>query len=94
MKQQPQIIQLPNIVDPRGNLSFFESPRQLPFEIARTYWVYDVSRGETHGSHPFLCDCSYKYTKNKNYKNFYLAPRSSIFNVCKIKFYSSIMDNN
>lgn len=53
MKQQPQIIQLPKIVDPRGNLSFFESPRQLPFEIARTYWVYDVSRAETHGSHPF-----------------------------------------
>ncbi|MBH2024894.1 MAG: WxcM-like domain-containing protein [Flavobacteriales bacterium] len=50
---QPKIIQLPKIVDPRGNLSFFESPRQLPFEIARTYWIYDVSGGETRGSHAF-----------------------------------------
>lgn len=49
----PQIIQLPKIVDPRGNLSFFESPKQLPFEIARTYWIYDVPGGETRGSHAF-----------------------------------------
>ncbi|MDF0718772.1 FdtA/QdtA family cupin domain-containing protein [Kaistella sp. PBT33-4] len=50
---KPQIIKLPKIVDPRGNLSFFESPRQLPFEIARTYWIYDVPGGETRGSHAF-----------------------------------------
>ena len=49
----PQIIHLPKIVDLRGNLSFFESPNQLPFEIARTYWVYDVPGGETRGSHAF-----------------------------------------
>jgi len=49
----PKIINLPKIVDPRGNLSFFESPRQLPFEIARTYWIYDVPGGETRGSHAF-----------------------------------------
>lgn len=50
---QPIIIKLPKIVDPRGNLSFFESPKQLPFEIARTYWIYDVPGGETRGSHAF-----------------------------------------
>lgn len=50
---QPSIINLPKIVDPRGNLSFFESPRQLPFEIARTYWIYDVPGGEIRGSHAF-----------------------------------------
>ena len=50
---RPIIINLPKIVDPRGNLSFFEYPRQLPFEIARTYWVYDVPGGETRGSHAF-----------------------------------------
>lgn len=50
---KPQLIQLPKIVDPRGNLSFFESPRQLPFEIARTYWIYDVPGGEIRGSHAF-----------------------------------------
>ncbi|WP_332029704.1 sugar 3,4-ketoisomerase [Kaistella sp.] len=49
----PKIIQLPKIVDPRGNLSFFEYPNQLPFEIARTYWIYDVPGGETRGSHAF-----------------------------------------
>lgn len=53
MINQPFIINLPKIVDPRGNLSFFENPRQLPFEIARTYWIYDVPGGETRGSHAF-----------------------------------------
>ncbi|NIF05475.1 WxcM-like domain-containing protein [Chryseobacterium sp. Tr-659] len=49
----PQIIQLPKIYDKRGNLSFFEHPNQLPFEIARTYWIYDVPGGELRGSHAF-----------------------------------------
>ena len=49
----PTIINLPKIIDKRGNLSFFEHPRQLPFEIARTYWIYDVSGGEIRGSHAF-----------------------------------------
>lgn len=49
----PKIINLPKIIDPRGNLSFFEYPTQLPFEIARTYWLYDVPGGETRGSHAF-----------------------------------------
>jgi len=51
--KKPELINLPKIVDPRGNLSFFESPRQLPFEIARTYWIYDVPGGENRGSHAF-----------------------------------------
>lgn len=50
---QAKIINLPKIVDPRGNLSFFEHPNQLPFEIARTYWIYDVPGGEQRGSHAF-----------------------------------------
>ena len=36
------IISLPKIADPRGNLSFAENQTQLPFEIKRTYWIYDV----------------------------------------------------
>lgn len=48
-----KIINLPKIVDPRGNLSFFEHPNQLLFEIARTYWIYDVPGGESRGSHAF-----------------------------------------
>lgn len=49
----PEIIKLPKIVDPRGNLSFFEHPNQLPFEIKRTYWIYDVPGGDLRGSHAF-----------------------------------------
>lgn len=50
---KPHLITLPKIVDPRGNLSFFEHPNQLPFEIERTYWIYDVPGGEVRGSHAF-----------------------------------------
>lgn len=50
---KPTIINLPKILDKRGNLSFFEHPNQLPFEIARTYWIYDVPGGEVRGSHAF-----------------------------------------
>lgn len=35
-----KIIELPNIKDPRGNLSFFENHSQIPFEIKKTYWIY------------------------------------------------------
>ena len=50
---KPKIIELPKIYDKRGNLSFFEHPNQLPFEIERTYWIYDVPGGEVRGSHAF-----------------------------------------
>lgn len=50
---KPTLISLPKIVDKRGNLSFFEHPQQLPFEIARTYWIYDVPGGEERGGHAF-----------------------------------------
>ncbi|WP_296150829.1 FdtA/QdtA family cupin domain-containing protein [uncultured Flavobacterium sp.] len=50
---EPKIIDLPKILDTRGNLSFFEYPNQLPFQIQRTYWVYDVPGGEIRGSHAF-----------------------------------------
>ena len=48
-----QIIQLPKIEDPRGNLSFFETNNHVPFSIARTYWIYDVPGGEIRGGHAF-----------------------------------------
>tara|TARA_B110000027_G_C16096163_1_gene290907 strand:+ start:53 stop:463 length:411 start_codon:yes stop_codon:yes gene_type:complete len=48
-----KIIQLPKILDKRGNLSFFENSNQIPFDIKRTYWIYDVSGGEQRGSHAF-----------------------------------------
>tara|TARA_B100000787_G_scaffold169710_1_gene161889 strand:- start:2343 stop:2747 length:405 start_codon:yes stop_codon:yes gene_type:complete len=48
-----KVIQLPKILDPRGNLSFFENSNQIPFDITRTYWIYDVPGGEARGSHAF-----------------------------------------
>lgn len=48
-----KIIQLPKILDKRGNLSFFENTSQIPFDIKRTYWIYDVPGGELRGSHAF-----------------------------------------
>lgn len=50
---KPQLISLPKIIDPRGNLSFFENDNQIPFSIKRTYWVYDVPGGKTRGGHAF-----------------------------------------
>jgi hypothetical protein len=51
--EKVKIINLPKILDPRGNLSFFENNNQIPFEIKRTYWIYDVPGGEIRGSHAF-----------------------------------------
>ena len=51
--KEVRIINLPKIIDPRGNLSFFENNNQIPFEIIRTYWIYDVPGGEIRGSHAF-----------------------------------------
>jgi hypothetical protein len=48
------IIDLPKIQDLRGNLSFLENNNPIPFEIARTYWIYDVPGGEDRGGHAFL----------------------------------------
>ena len=51
--KNPEIIQLPKILDKRGNLSFLESMNHIPFEIKRTYWVYDVPGGGVRGGHAF-----------------------------------------
>jgi len=48
-----KVIQLPKIVDERGNLSFIEELRHIPFAIERVYWIYDVPGGEERGSHAF-----------------------------------------
>lgn len=46
-----RIIELPKITDPRGNLSFIESGQQIPFDIQRVYYLYDVPGGSDRGSH-------------------------------------------
>jgi hypothetical protein len=48
-----RLIELPKILDDRGNLSFFENGKQIPFTIARAYWIYDVPGGEKRGGHAY-----------------------------------------
>ena len=48
-----RIIELPKYLDARGNLSFAEQNNHIPFEIRRTYWIYDVPGGEDRGGHAF-----------------------------------------
>lgn len=53
-KSAPKLIELPKIVDFRGNLSFVESNRHVPFLIKRAYWIYDVPGGAVRGGHAFI----------------------------------------
>jgi dTDP-4-dehydrorhamnose 3,5-epimerase-like enzyme len=48
---QCRLIDLPKILDTRGNLTFIESGRHLPFEIKRVYYLYDVPGGSERGGH-------------------------------------------
>lgn len=52
-KSQSCIIELPKILDRRGNLSVIEEFKNIPFKIARTYWIYDVPGGEARGGHAY-----------------------------------------
>ena len=47
------IIQLPKIEDPRGNLSIIEQIKNIPFEIKRVHWIYDVPGGKDRGGHAY-----------------------------------------
>lgn len=53
MVNNVEILHLPKYTDPRGNLSFAENFKQIPFEIRRVYWVYDVPGGENRGGHAY-----------------------------------------
>ncbi|MBO5584992.1 MAG: WxcM-like domain-containing protein [Bacteroidaceae bacterium] len=46
-----EIIELPKITDPRGNLTVAEQLKNVPFDIKRVYWTYDVPGGESRGGH-------------------------------------------
>jgi len=49
-----RIIELPKILDERGNLTFVEGGNHIPFKIERTYLIYDVPGGETRGGHAYM----------------------------------------
>lgn len=46
-----RIVDLPKISDPRGNLTFIEGDRHVPFDIKRVYYLYDVPGGAERGGH-------------------------------------------
>ena len=50
-KTEDKIIDLPKILDPRGNLTVTQSMDHIPFNVSRVYWVYDVPAGESRGGH-------------------------------------------
>lgn len=46
-----KLVDLPKISDPRGNLTFIENKRHIPFEVKRVYYLYDVPGGESRAGH-------------------------------------------
>ena len=48
-----KLLEFPKIFDPRGNLTFLQYPSQIPFEIKRVFWTYDVPGGEKRGGHAY-----------------------------------------
>lgn len=48
-----KVVNLPKFEDPRGNLTFIEQKKQIPFIIKRVYWIYDVPGGEIRGGHAY-----------------------------------------
>lgn len=51
--KEARIVELPKILDERGNLSFIEECRHVPFRIARAYWIYDVPGGQGRDGHAY-----------------------------------------
>ena len=51
MIEKCKIIDLPKIMDPRGNLTFIEAGSHIPFDIQRVYYLYDVPGGSERGGH-------------------------------------------
>ncbi len=52
--EECRVIDLPKISDPRGNLTFIEGGRHVPFEIKRVYYLYDVPGGAERGGHAHM----------------------------------------
>lgn len=48
-----ELLNFPKISDPRGNLTFIQFPNQIPFEIQRVFWTYNVPGGEIRGGHAY-----------------------------------------
>jgi dTDP-4-dehydrorhamnose 3,5-epimerase-like enzyme len=48
-----KLLNLPKIIDKRGNLTFVQKNVGIPFEIQRIFWTYDVAAGEVRGGHAY-----------------------------------------
>ncbi|PRY88404.1 sugar 3,4-ketoisomerase [Mongoliibacter ruber] len=48
-----ELLEFPKILDPRGNLTFLQYADQIPFEMKRIFWTYDVPGGEIRGGHAY-----------------------------------------
>jgi dTDP-4-dehydrorhamnose 3,5-epimerase-like enzyme len=48
---QCRLVELPKVSDPRGNLTFIEENRHIPFEIKRVFYIYDIPTGQYRGAH-------------------------------------------
>lgn len=51
---ESRLIELPRIDDPRGSLSYLEAGVNVPFEIRRVFYIYDVPAGATRAGHALL----------------------------------------
>ena len=51
--QDVKVLDLPKILDKRGNLSIIQEIENIPFKIKRIYWIYDVPGGERRGGHAY-----------------------------------------
>ena len=52
-----KVTELPKVSDPRGNLTFIEQNRHIPFEIKRIFYLYDVPGGAWRAGHALkTCD--------------------------------------
>lgn len=58
--EQPRLIELPRIYDPRGNLTFVQNADgRIPFDIKRVFWTYDVPADAVRGSHAHYKCCEF-----------------------------------
>ncbi|MCH7534803.1 MAG: WxcM-like domain-containing protein [Bacteroidetes bacterium] len=97
----PEIIELPRILDQRGNLSFAETGDHVPFDIKRVYWIYDVPGGEHRGSHAFkenneliiALSGSFDIVLNDGKKEFRYALNRSYYGLLVPKMYWREMNN-
>ena len=81
-----RIIDIPTIKDKRGCLSFVESKQDIPFDIKRIYYLYDVPQGEARGYHahknlqqlmiPIVGSFNVKLDDGFSIKNFNLCSQS------------------